>query len=170
MANEIRTTSHGEVGATDTDDFVIDVRDDTGAVQFTVLRVPVTGSQACSPSTLTAAGSANLILPGVTNVAVGANVNGTSDWVTLPSLSSVPVGHTITIVANAAGHKVRTPATSNEKINNVDSDGSQSYTIASGSQVHIFRKIDNTIGWVGQGFTALGAVVTAIVPAQHCFC
>lgn len=166
MGTELRMSSVGQLSANDTDDLIIGGYDnDTGALQYTALRIPIGGSQPCSPSTLTAAGSANLILPGVTNVAVGANINNTSDWLTLPALASVPVGHTVTVVSNAAGHKVRTPASSTQKINNVNSDGTASYAIPAGSQVHIFRKIDNTIGWVGQGFTALGAVVAAIVPA-----
>lgn len=165
MANELRMSAHGETSAGDTDDFAITVVDDNGAVQLTPLRVPVTGAQVASPSALTAAGSSNLILPGVTQVAAQANVNGVTDWLTLPAIASVPVGHTVTVVCNAAGHKVRTPASSTTKINNVNSDGTASYTVPAGSQVHIFRKIDNTIGWVAQGFTALGAVVAAIVPA-----
>lgn len=166
MATELRMSSVGQLSANDTDDLLIGGYDnDTGVLQYTFLRVPIGGSQACSPSTLTAVGSANLILAGVPNVAVGANVNGVTDWVTLPALASVPAGFTVAVVANAAGHKVRTPATSTQKINNVNSDGTASYTIAAGSQIHRFTKIDNTIGWVGQGFTALGAVVAAIVPA-----
>lgn len=177
---ELKMTEVDHVGADDGADFAIkrysldsvtgvetyvdtplSMDQDTGALTFGF----GLAAQICLPSTLTVVGSANLVLPGITSVAVGANVNATTDWITLPSLASVPVGHTITVVANAAGHNVRTPATSNEKINNQDSDGTKQYAVPSGSQVHIFRKIDNTIGWVGQGFTALGAVVAAIVPA-----
>lgn len=165
MANELRISSVGQLSGNDTDDFIIGAYDDSGVLQYTVLRVPVAGAQSCSPSTLTAAGSSNLILPGVVQVAAQANVNGVTDWLTLPAIASVPVGHTVTVVCNAAGHKVRTPASSTTKINNVNSDGTASYTVPAGSQVHVFRKIDNTIGWVAQGFTALGAVVAAIVPA-----
>lgn len=106
----------------------------------------------------------NMIPAGVSMVSVGANVNGVNDWITLPSLASVPNGFTITVVSNAAGHEVRTPATSAEEINSEDCDGTKEYAIAAGKQVHKFTKIDNTIGWMGQGFTAIGAVVTAIVP------
>lgn len=106
----------------------------------------------------------NVIPPGVVSVAVGANVNGVDDWITLPSLASVPVGHCITVVSNAAGHEVRTPASSGEEINSEDCDGTKEYAIAAGGQIHRFTKIDGTIGWMGQGFTAIGAVVTAVVP------
>lgn len=106
----------------------------------------------------------NMIPAGVSMVSVGANVNGVNDWVTLPSLSSVPNGFTITVVSNAAGHEVRTPASSAEEINSEDCDGTKEYAIPAGGQIHRFTKIDNTIGWMGQGFTAIGAVVTAVVP------
>lgn len=109
-------------------------------------------------------GTGNTILPASTQVAVAANTNDANDFIVLPALADVPVGHTITVVSNAAGHEVRTPASSNEEINNVDSDGTQEYAIAAGSQIHRFTKIDNTIGWMGQGFTAIGAVVTAVIP------
>lgn len=108
--------------------------------------------------------SINVIQAGKTAVSVGANVNGVNDFIVLPPLASVPVGHCITVVSNAAGHEVRTPATSAEEINSEDADGTTEYAIAAGSQVHRFTKISNTIGWMGQGFTGIGAVVTAVVP------
>lgn len=177
---ELKMTEVDHVGADDGADFAIkrysldsntgvetyvdtpfSMDQDTGAITWGF----GLAAQTALPSALTAAGSANIIAPGITSVAVGANVNATTDFLTLPSLASVPVGHTITIVSNAAGHNVRTPATSNEKINNQDSDGTKQYAVPAGSQIHRFTKIDNTIGWMGQGFTAIGAVVAAVVPA-----
>ena len=63
-----------------------------------------------------AASSVNTIQAGKTAVSVGANVNDTDDFIVLPSLADVPVGHTITVVSNAAGHEVRTPADSDEEL------------------------------------------------------
>lgn len=173
MANELKMTSVDNIGADDGADFAIkryvdgvltdvpfSIDQDTGQI---TLGTGV-AAQTALPSTLTAAGSANLILPSSTSVAVGANVNGVDDWVTLPSLASVPVGHCITVVSNAAGHEVRTPASSAEEINSEDCDGTKEYAIAAGGQIHRFTKISNTIGWMGQGFTAIGAVVAAVVP------
>lgn len=111
-----------------------------------------------------AQGSANTVPAEVRVVSVGANVNGTDDFITLPSLATVPDGHEITVYCNTAGMEVRTPADSDEEINSENCDGTKEYTVPSGGQVHIFRKINNTIGWMGQGFTAIGAVATAIVP------
>ena len=114
--------------------------------------------------TPTAADSAvNIIEAGVTSVRLGANVNGVTDFVTLPSLASVEDGHVVTIVAGAANCEVRTPAGSDEEINSENCDGTKEYLLTA-TQVHRFTKIDNTIGWMGQGFTAIGAVATAVVP------
>lgn len=111
-----------------------------------------------------AQGTVNSVPPEVRVVEVGANVNGVNDFIVLPSLASVPNGHEITVYSNAAGHEVRTPADSDEEINSENCDGTKEYAIAAGSQIHIFRKINNTLGWMGQGFTAIGAVATAVVP------
>lgn len=163
MANEIRMTSHGEVGALDTDDFVVTAVDENGAVQLTMLRIPLAGYQACNASTLTAAGSANLILPGVTNVVAGANVNDANDWLTLPAIDSVPIGHTIRIACNAgANFELRTPASSNTKINDVDSDGTQEYLCTDTDVIIVTKR--TTTGWAAQSITKLGAVRTAVVP------
>ncbi len=105
----------------------------------------------------------NIIEAGVTSVRLGANVNGAADFTVLPSLASVEDGHVVTIVAGAANSEVRTPATSGEEINSEDCDGTKEYLLTA-TQIHRFTKIDNTIGWMGQGFTAIGAVATAVVP------
>lgn len=110
-----------------------------------------------------AQGAANTVTPGVKVVKVGANVNDVNDFFVLPSLASVPNGHVITVIAGAANCEVRTPASSNEKINAQDSDGTKEYLLTA-TQIHTFTKIDNTIGWMGEGRTAIGAYATAVVP------
>ena len=163
MNNEVKMSSVGQVGSDDTSDFSIGIYNQTGVLQSTVLRIPRnTGSQALTPTAADTA-NVNVINPGVVSVALGANVNGVTDFVTLPPLASVPVGHCITIVAGAANCEVRTPATSAEEINSEDSDGTKEYLLTA-TQVHRFTKISDTIGWMGQGFSAIGAVVTAVVP------
>lgn len=163
MANELRMSSTGTVGANDSDAFTLAAYDEDGALQHTILRVPVAGYQSITPDDAEGA-DVNVITPGVTSVECGANVNGVNDFIVLPALADVPVGHCITVVSNSAGHEVRTPAGSNEEINSEDCDGTKEYAIAAGGQIHRFTKISNTIGWMGQGFTAIGAVVTAVVP------
>jgi hypothetical protein len=94
---------------------------------------------------------------------LGANVTDANDWVTLPNLTTVPSGHEITIIAGAANCEVRTPATSAQEINSEDCDGTKEYLLTA-TQIHKFIKIDNTIGWMGHGYSAIGAVVAAVVP------
>jgi len=105
----------------------------------------------------------NCIPPGAKIIKLSANANGTSDFVTLPLLASVPQGHEIQITAGVANCKVRTPASSNQEINSEDCDGTKTYALAA-TQIHKFIKIDDTVGWMGHGYTAIGAVTTAIVP------
>lgn len=106
----------------------------------------------------------NTIPAGVSNVVVGTGVNGADDFVVLPALASVPNGFTVTLIGNTAGFEVRTPAGSAEEINSEDCDGTKEYVVGANNAIHVFRKINDTIGWMGQGFTAIGAVVTAVVP------
>lgn len=108
--------------------------------------------------------SANTIPAGVRNVRLGANVNDANDWTNLPPLASVPDGFEIVIIAgSAANSELRTPASSNEKINAQDSDGTKEALLTAGNVYKVIKN-DNTIGWTLIGFTAIGALQTAIVP------
>ena len=107
--------------------------------------------------------SVNSIPAGVRNVRLGANVNGVNDFTVLPSLASVPDGFEITIIAGAANSELRTPASSAEEINSEDCDGTKE-ALLTATNVYKVIKNDNTIGWTLIGFTAIGAVQTAIVP------
>ena len=110
------------------------------------------------------AGSAvNSIPPSATAVTLGANVNGVTDFTVLPSLASVPNGHKITIVAGAANSELRTPAASAEEINSEDCDGTKE-ALLTATNIYFVTKIGNTIGWMLEGRTAIGAFQTAIVP------
>ena len=96
-------------------------------------------------------------------VKVGANANDVDDFIVLPAVATVPSGHKITVIAGAANCEVRTPASSGEEINSEDCDGTKEYLLTA-TQIHTFTKIDNTIGWMGEGRTAIGAYATAVVP------
>lgn len=107
--------------------------------------------------------SINTISSLTKSVVVTGVVNDANDWITLPNIASVPIGHTITIVANAgANFELRTPTSSNEKINDVDSDGTQEYLVTDTHTVYVTKR--TTTGWVAFGFTKLGAIVAAVVP------
>jgi hypothetical protein len=123
--------------------------------------------QAFTSQTLIAAadsGAGSTILPGTNAAYVDAYTTDANDWIVLPALASVENGFTITVVGQAQGNfEVRTPAASGEEINSEDCDGTKEYLFTN-TQIHKFIKIDNTIGWMAHGFSALGAVVTAVVP------
>lgn len=98
------------------------------------------------------------------SVVVGAVVNDANDFIVLPSLADCPDGHEITILCSAgANFEMRTPATSDEEINSEDCDGTKEY-LCTDTQVVKVVKINNTIGWMAHGYTAIGAVATAVVP------
>jgi len=110
-----------------------------------------------------AASAVNSIPPSVRVVRLGANVNDVNDFTVLPSLASVPNGHQITIIAGAANSELRTPAGSGEEINSEDCDGTKE-ALLTATNIYTVTKIDNTIGWMLEGRTAIGAFQTAIVP------
>lgn len=116
-----------------------------------------------APNNSAGTGTGNTIPPEVRVVRLLANVNDTDDFTVLPSLASVPVGHQITLIAGAANSELRTPASSNEKINAEDSDGTKE-ALLTATNVYTITKIDNTIGWQLVGHTAIGAYQTAVVP------
>jgi hypothetical protein len=114
--------------------------------------------------TTDASSTGNSIPPTAKSVYVGSVETDANDWITLPALADVANGHEIVIIAKAgANFELRTPTSSNEKINDVDSDGTQEYLVTD-TDIVIVRKVDNTAGWVAQSITKLGAVRTAVIP------
>ena len=110
------------------------------------------------------AGVGNRIPAGRTQVVVGAVTVNTDDWIVLPPLSSVPDGFEITILCSAGGaFELRTPATSAEEINSEDCDGTKEY-LCTDTEVLKVVKINGTIGWMAHAYSAIGAVVAAVVP------
>lgn len=79
--------------------------------------------------------------------------------VTLPD---APVGKSIEGWVGANGCELRTPASSNVKINDVDADGSQEAALPATT---LFRatRVSST-QWILRAWDELGAVITAIVP------
>ena len=106
----------------------------------------------------------NSIAPLAKSIKVTGVVNDANDWVTLPPLNSCPDGHEITLLCSAgANFELRTPTSSGELINAQDSDGTKEY-LCTDTEVVKIVKINNTIGWMAHGYSAIGAVVTAVVP------
>lgn len=119
------------------------------------------------PKRLTADATQNVLntIPRLTkSVVVSGVVNDANDFIVLPNLAQCPDGHEITIVCSAgANFELRTPSASNEEINSEDCDGTKEY-LCTDTQVVKVVKINNTIGWMAHGYSAIGAVVTAVVP------
>lgn len=74
--------------------------------------------------------------------------------VTLPPIADVPINHVIRLSVGANGHKLVTPATSNTKINNVDSDGSASMTVPANSITIMTKQAADN--WIAECFVAAG--------------
>jgi len=109
-------------------------------------------------------GIGNSITSGVKVVKLLANANDANDFTVLPSLASVPDGHTITILAGtAANSELRTPASSNEKINGQDSDGTKE-ALLTATSVYTVTKLSTSAGWMLEGRTNIGAYETAVIP------
>ena len=83
--------------------------------------------------------------------------------ITLPALSEVSNGKTFEGYIGATGCELRTPANSGEKINNVDSDGTQEAAIPATTYFWV-KKISDSVGWLLVAETELGARIAAIVP------
>jgi hypothetical protein len=106
----------------------------------------------------------NSVPPLAKSVKVVGVATNADDFVVLPSLASCPDGHEITLLCSASSNfELRTPATSAEEINSEDCDGTKEY-LCTDTEVVKVVKINNTIGWMAHGYSAIGAVVAAVVP------
>lgn len=90
-------------------------------------------------------------------VYVTAYTTDANDWIVLPKLKTGRVirGY------SAVGHEIRTPASSNEKINDVDADGSQEAAITA---TWSWLAVGTPTGWTLTTATKLGAAGSALVP------
>jgi len=97
-------------------------------------------------------------------VIVGAVTNDANDWILLPALADVVIGHEIKIFCNAGGNfELRTPAASGELINTVDSDGTQEY-LCTDAEVVTITKVSTADGWTAVDRPAAGGVGAATTP------
>lgn len=94
-----------------------------------------------------------------THVTVTANTNDTNDWIVLPT--GIATGHTVTGYSVVA-HEIRTEASSNVKINDVDADGTNEAAIT--ATWNWEARYMGSTGWVLKAWTKLAAPTTAIVP------
>jgi hypothetical protein len=104
-------------------------------------------------------------IPPLTKTAVVTGVaNDANDWIVLPPLNSCPIGHEITILCSAASNfEMTTPTSSNEKVNGQDCDQTKKY-LCTDTEVLKVVKISDSVGWMAHAYSAVGAVVAAVVP------
>lgn len=108
-------------------------------------------------------GAGSSITAGVRAAVVGGVTADANDWIVLPAIADVPIGHTIRIACNASSNfELRTPAASNTTINGQDCDGTKEY-LCTDTDLVVVTKVTAT-GWIGVSYTALGAVRAAVVP------
>ena len=108
--------------------------------------------------------STNFIPPVRRSIVVSGVTNNREDYVELPNVADVPNGHEITIhCAASSDFTMQTPASSDTKINNIDSDGASGY-YCTGTEVMKVVKVSNTQGWVAFALTKAGAQAAAVVP------
>ena len=106
----------------------------------------------------------NSIPPLTKSVKVEGVVNDANDYIVLPSLNSCPDGHEITILCSASsGFELRTPSASAEEINSEDCDGTKEMLMVDTEIVKVI-KINDTIGWMAHSYSAIGAIIAAVVP------
>lgn len=106
----------------------------------------------------------NSIPAGAKVAVITGYVNDTTDYIVLPPVASVEIGHEITIIQSGGTDlELRTPASSAEEINSEDCDGTKEALLTS-TNIYKVVKVNNTIGWMLEGRTAIGAYETAIVP------
>lgn len=132
----------------------------TGIITVAQAAVFTLGMQAASVArTATSDGlTTGLIATGTSFVAVTAA--SANDIITLPT--SAPVGTIIRGWVGANGHEIRTTASSNETINNVDADGTNEAAIPATTLWEV-TKVSST-AWILRAWDELGAPITAIVP------
>lgn len=106
-----------------------------------------------------AQGRINTIPNGVERVVVSAYTNDANDWVVLPS---APVLMQSIRGWTVAAHELRTPASSNTKINGQDGDGTKEAAIPATTLWK--ATYVGSDGWILEIISELGAVVTAVVP------
>jgi hypothetical protein len=148
------------------DIMVITTTNGSEAVAFTPKVTCANGLVVAAVSVTPAAdsGAGSLIPVGAVAVDVQAVTNDADDWIVLPAIAGVAVGHTIRIACNAGTNfELRTPAESSTKINNVDSAGTQEYLCTDTDIVEV-TKISDTDGWTAVSRPIAGGVRAAVTP------
>lgn len=103
-------------------------------------------------------GSGSTVAKGTRVVHVTGFTANADDWILIPDGT---IGEKITIISDVA-HEIRTPAASNDTINDVDSDGTQEYAVVL-DDINDLVCTGTSASWIAVSHDKLGAAQT-IVP------
>lgn len=110
-------------------------------------------------ATATADGlTTGLIAAGTTFVTVTSG--GATDAVTLPAAAAGTVGQTIDIYVGANGYELLTPASGNNTINTVDSDGTNQLDVAANTLLRCVQV--SATGWMA--YQVAATTITVVAP------
>jgi len=85
---------------------------------------------------------------------------GATKAVTLPAISAATIGQTLDLYVGANGYELLTPASSNNTISTVDSDGSNQLDVAANSLLRLVQV--SATGWYAYQVTA--TTITVVAP------
>lgn len=129
-----------------------------GVVAPTTVKATNGVQSAAVSVTATADGLTTGLIPSNASV-VAVTSDDAAKIVTLPA---AVVGMRMMIILGATGCELRTPASSNVKINDVDSDGSNQCALAADSHFEAFCV--SSTEWIVYGWDSEGAALAALVP------
>lgn len=100
-------------------------------------------------------GSGSTVAKGTRVVHVTGFTGDANDWILIPDGT---IGEKITIISDVA-HEIRTPAASNDTINDVDSDGTQEYAVTL-DDINDLVCTGTSASWIAVSHDKLGAAQT----------
>lgn len=140
------------------DILVITTTNGSEAVTVTPLLTGAKIQVTASAVTATADGLTTGLIPSGASF-VSVTSDSADKIITLPAPT---VGHVVRIATPATGCELRTVASSNVKINDVDSDGTNELALAADS--HFVCECISATEWIVRGFSNQGADLAALVP------
>lgn len=112
-----------------------------------------------STLTATADGLTTGAIPVGTTMVIGTSA-GATDAFTLPAITAATIGQEILIHVGANGYELLTPASSNNTINTVDSDGTNQLDVAANTLIRAVQV--SATGWYVAQLTA--TTITVVAP------
>lgn len=129
--------------------------------------IGTSSSPVWSSNVTTSAVSVTATADGTTTGAIPTDANfvtvtssGATQQVALPAISSSTIGQSIDIVVGANGYELITPASSNNTINTVDSDGTNQLDVAANTLLRCVQI--SATGWMA--YQVAATTITVVAP------